>query len=455
MNPQQQSKTKVFNNQYSIIKKLSSGSFGVVFLGQDIISKQEVAIKVEKEENEEVKSLEREVQILKILDGLEGFPRYYWSGEDLGYNILVIQLLGKDLAFHFKQLKKFNLKSVLTIGIQAVSLLERAHLNGVIHRDLKPENMILGLGNEISKLHLIDFGISKVYRDENGKHISFKDQKSFLGTTRYASIQAHLGHELGRKDDLESLMYILLYFLRGQLPWQNMGNVTDEERTKKVGELKLSLENELFRDQPPEFQKIYNAIRRLQFKQEPNYKMIIQELRKAAESLNIVLDGNYEWSEIRQSTHYQTDTNQNLSKQNIQFNNSNEMKKSIEKQLSGAIQHGSQNFLAPPPLSSRHNSIQRDDARKNTNLTQQSSIGNYCQSLNPNYQKSICDDKSGSKQDLFQNKQLSFDDEKISNFDSFEIIENGDLQQPLVQKYEKLRKGMKINLIQSLKKQTK
>ncbi|CAD8072850.1 unnamed protein product [Paramecium primaurelia] len=463
MNQQQQSKTKVFNNQYSIVKKLSSGSFGVVFLGQDIISKQEVAIKVEKEENEEVKSLEREVQILKILDGLEGFPKYYWSGEDLGYNILVIQLLGKDLAFHFKQLKKFNLKSVLTIGIQAVNLLERAHSKGVIHRDLKPENMILGIGNEISKLYLIDFGISKVYRDANGRHIIFKDQKSFLGTTRYASIAAHLGHELGRKDDLESLMYILLYFLRGQLPWQNMANVTDDERTQKVGELKLSLENELFRDQVPEFQKIYNTIRRLQFKQEPDYKMILQELRKAADSQNIILDGNYEWSEIRQSTHYQTDTNQNLSKKNIQFNNSNEMKKSIEKQLSGAIQHGqqqqlklsSQNFLAPPPLSSRNNTFQRDDIRKNSSLTQQSSIGNYCQSLNPNYQKSFCDDKFGSKQDILQNKQQSFDDEKISNFGSIEIIENGEHQEPLVQKYEKIRKGITINLIQSLKKKMK
>ncbi|CAD8066061.1 unnamed protein product [Paramecium sonneborni] len=455
MNPQQQQKNKVFNNQYQIVKKLSSGSFGVVFLGQDLLSKQEVAIKVEKEENEEVKSLEREVQILKILDGIEGFPKYYWSGEDLGYNILVIQLLGKDLAFHFKQLKRFNLKSVLTIGIQAVNLLERAHQKGVIHRDLKPENMILGIGNEISKLYLIDFGISKVYRDANGRHIIFKDQKSFLGTTRYASIAAHLGHELGRKDDLESLMYILLYFLRGQLPWQNMVNVTDDERTQKVGELKLSLENEIFKDQIPEFQKIYNSIRKLQFKQEPDYKIIILELKKAAESQNIILDGNYEWSEIKQSTHYRTDTNQNQSKKNIQFNNQNEMKKSIEKQLSGAVQLGSQNFLAPPPLSSRNNSFQRDDIRKNSSLTQQSSIGNCCQSINPNYQKSICDDRFGSKQDILLHQQKSFDDERISNFESKEITENLEGQETLVEKYGKIKKGIAINLILSLKKKMK
>lgn len=167
----QQSSQKIFNNQYLVVKKLSSGSFGVVFLGVDQVSKQEVAIKVEKEENEEVRSLEREVLILKRLDGTEGFPKYFWSGEDQGYNVIVIQLLGKDLAYHFKVLKKFTLKTVLLIGIQSVQNLERAHQKGVVHRDLKPENMILGVGKEINKLYLIDFGISKFYRDNNNRHM--------------------------------------------------------------------------------------------------------------------------------------------------------------------------------------------------------------------------------------------------------------------------------------------
>ncbi|CAK71630.1 unnamed protein product (macronuclear) [Paramecium tetraurelia] len=426
------SNQKIFNNQYQIIKKLSSGSFGVVFLGVDLLTKQEVAIKVEKEENEEVRSLEREVQILKKLDGAEGFPKYFWSGEDQGYNILVIQLLGKDLSYHFKQLKKFSLKTVLTIGIQAVQILERSHQKGVIHRDLKPENMILGIGREISKLYLIDFGISKIYRDSNGKHISFKDQKSFLGTTRYASIAAHLGHELGRKDDLESLMYILLYFLRGQqLPWQNMVNVTDEERTKKVGEMKLSMEREVFKDQPGELQRNFDYIRKLQFKQEPNYKMIVQEFRRAAESSNISIDGNFDWTEIKQSTHYQTDSNQNQSRNNIPTN-SNEMKKSIEKQLS-VIQHSSNNLLAPPPLGSARGTFQRDDIRKNSSLTQQSSI-NYCQSLNPNYQKSICEEPLQ-------------EDNRYYDFDSVEISENYKADSSLYNKYHKIKLGIFVHFL--------
>ncbi|CAK91525.1 unnamed protein product (macronuclear) [Paramecium tetraurelia] len=441
MHQKTSSNQKVFNNQYQIVKKLSSGSFGVVFLGNDLLTKQEVAIKVEKEENEEVRSLEREVQILKKLDGAEGFPKYFWSGEDQGYNILVIQLLGKDLAYHFKQLKKFSLKTVLTLGIQAVQILERSHQKGVIHRDLKPENMILGVGREISKLYLIDFGISKIYRDANGKHISFKEQKSFLGTTRYASIAAHLGHELGRKDDLESLMYILLYFLRGyqviqqsrQLPWQNMVNVTDDERTKKVGEMKLSLEHELFKDQTGELQRVYDYIRRLQFKQEPNYKMILQELKRAADSTNTVIDGNFDWTEIKSSTHYQTDTNQNLSRNNIPLN-SNEMKKSIEKQLSGLVQHGSNNLLAPPPVGSARNAFQRDDIRKNSSLTQQSSI-NYCQSLNPNYQKSVCEEPLNEEQ------------QRYYDFDSVEISENQKTDSSLHKKYDKMKMGIFVHFL--------
>lgn len=131
-----------------MIKKISAGSFGVVFLGYDQVSKQEVALKVEKEENEEVKSLEREVEIVKKLDGTDGFPKFFWAGEDNGYNVLALQLLGKDLSFYFKLFKKFTLKTTITIGMQAVLLLEKAHIKGVVHRDLKPENVILGVGKE-------------------------------------------------------------------------------------------------------------------------------------------------------------------------------------------------------------------------------------------------------------------------------------------------------------------
>ena len=116
----------------------------MVFLGYDQVGKEDVAIKVEKEENEEVKSLEREVAVLSRLKGTDGIPKLHWFGEEQDYNIVVVQLLGKDLAYYLKSLKKFSLKTVLQIGSQLVDVLERTHQNGVIHRDLKPENILLG-----------------------------------------------------------------------------------------------------------------------------------------------------------------------------------------------------------------------------------------------------------------------------------------------------------------------
>jgi serine/threonine protein kinase len=143
----------------------------VVFLGHDKETNQDVAIKVEKEENEDVRSLEREVQVLKKLADCDGVPKYLWSGEEQDYNILVISLLGKDLAFHMKNLKKFSIKTVLSLGIQICTVLEMIHIRGIIHRDLKPENIMLGKDQENGKVFLVDFGISKIYRDSNNKHM--------------------------------------------------------------------------------------------------------------------------------------------------------------------------------------------------------------------------------------------------------------------------------------------
>ncbi|CAD8198887.1 unnamed protein product [Paramecium pentaurelia] len=362
---------RIINNKFIIQRKLSAGSFGIVFLGLDQNTKQEVAIKVEKEENEDIRSLEREVSIFKQLGFIDGIPKFIWSGEEYGYNIIVMQLLGNDLSYHFKQLKRFTLKTALLIAIQLVDVLEKLHFQGVIHRDLKPENILLGSGKDNSKIYLLDFGISKIYRNYNNKHIPFREHRSFLGTTRYASIAAHLGHELSRKDDLESMI--------GQLPWQSMQSVTDDDRTKKVGEMKLRLQQEIFRDQPKEFQKIFDYIRKLQFQSEPNYKMITFELKKAAESLKLNLDGYYDWSEIRCSTHYDS----------LIPNNSIEMKKSIEKQLSGIInQQNSNLLLAPPPqFSSRNNLNGREDNKK----TSLASINGsqQCLSVNPFYSTSL------------------------------------------------------------------
>ncbi|CAD8054814.1 unnamed protein product [Paramecium sonneborni] len=281
------------NNQFVTQKKISQGSFGIVMQGIDQKNGNQVAIKIERPENEHLNSLDKEVEILERIQNIKGVPQLYYYGWEDDYNVIVMELLQKDLSSILKQRKKFSLKSVFQLSIELVQILEEIHKQGVLHRDLKPENMMLDDKNTV---YLIDYGISKIYIRKNGILNPFKDKVPFLGTSRYASIAAHKGYELGRKDDLESLFYVMLYCLKGNLPWQNLKHIADDQRTNKIGEIKENIEpKELFKDIPNEFIKIYDYLRKLTYASEPDYKTIIKLLQQGAKHANILLDNNYEW----------------------------------------------------------------------------------------------------------------------------------------------------------------
>ena len=287
-----------FNNIYQIKKKISSGSFGIVYSGLNVSSNEEIAIKIEKVENEEMKSVFREIQFLKRLESVNGIPRVYWSGSHGKYDIMVLSLLGKDLSAYLKIYHKFSLKTVILLADQILTILEEVHNLGIIHRDLKPENIVLGRGEQHSQVFLIDFGISKVYKDNYGRHIPWREKKSFIGTARYASLAAHEGFEISRKDDLESLGYVLLFLLKGFLPWQNM-NVSEKDKCKKVGELKAGLKpEELYKDLPDEFVKYMNYVKGLSFKQNPDYNFLKGLFIKLAMSKKYMIDNIFDWSVV-------------------------------------------------------------------------------------------------------------------------------------------------------------
>jgi serine/threonine protein kinase len=159
--------------------------------------------------------------VSRILNLVAGIPSIHWFGVEGDYNAMVMDLLGPSLEDLFNYCKrKFTVKTTLMIADQMLQRLEFLHNNHFIHRDMKPDNFLIGHGKKQNLVYIIDYGLAKRYRDpKTGEHIPYKDNKSLTGTARYASVNAHLGIEQSRRDDLESVGFILIYFLKGSLPW--------------------------------------------------------------------------------------------------------------------------------------------------------------------------------------------------------------------------------------------
>ncbi|KAJ6435066.1 hypothetical protein OIU84_000324 [Salix udensis] len=264
---------RIIGEKYKLGRKIGSGSFGEIFLATHIQSGEIVAVKIENRSAKHPQLL-YEAKLYKILCGGSGVANIKWCGVDGEDNVLVIDLLGPSLEDLFVYCgRKFSLKTVLMLADQMIARIEYMHAKGFLHRDIKPDNFLMGLGRKANQVYVIDFGLAKRYRDTTThQHIPYRENKSLTGTARYASGNTHLGNEQSRRDDLESIGYVLLYFLRGSLPWQGLKTATKKQKYDKICETKLSTPIEvLCKSHPVEFASYFHYCHSLTFDQKPDY----------------------------------------------------------------------------------------------------------------------------------------------------------------------------------------
>jgi len=292
----------VVGGKYRLVRKIGSGSFGDIYLSINVTNGEEVAVKLESQRARHPQLL-YESKLYKILAGGLGIPHIRWYGQEKSYNVMVLDLLGPSMEdlFNFCS-RRFTMKTVLMLADQMISRVEYVHNKNFIHRDIKPDNFLMGIGRHCNKLFIIDFGLAKKYRDNRTKqHIPYREDKNLTGTARYASINAHIGCEQSRRDDLESLGYVMMYFLRGSLPWQGLKAVTKKQKYEKISEKKMSTPIEsLTRGFPSEFQMYLNYCRGLRFDESPDYMYLRQLFRILFRTLNHQHDFVFDWTILKQ-----------------------------------------------------------------------------------------------------------------------------------------------------------
>ena len=285
---------QIFFEKYHCIEKLGQGSFGSIYKAE--YNGNYYALKFEKKENN-IGILENEAIIMNYLKGPH-IPYVNSFSSNSNYNILVMQLLGKSLENIFEEKKVFSVKTVCMLGYQFVSILEYIHNRHIIHRDIKPDNFVMGLNDLSQYVYILDFGLAKKYRSSRTlEQFPFVNRRKITGTARYASINALRGYEQSRRDDLESVGYVLIYFLKGKLPWMGIEAKTKEQKYKKILQKKIDIPTkDLCEYLPEEMEIILDYVKNLEYKENPDYEMLRGYFNSMIRKEHSKFDYIYDWT---------------------------------------------------------------------------------------------------------------------------------------------------------------
>ena len=282
----------VIKERWKVISKIGGGGFGQIYEALDLVTKENVALKLESTKQAK-QVLKMEVTVLRRLQGKDHVCRFIGGGTTDSYNYVVMSLQGKNLAELRRAQSKqcFSLSTTLRLGSQILIAIQHIHSIGFLHRDVKPSNFSVGRSAITSrKVFMLDFGLARKYTNAQGEVRAARPQAGFRGTVRYASVNAHKNKEMGRHDDLWSLFYMLVEFLTGQLPWRK---IKDKEQ---VGIMKEKYDHALFlKYLPSEFKAFLEHVQELKYEDRPDYDLLLDVFHASIQRKGIKEADLFDW----------------------------------------------------------------------------------------------------------------------------------------------------------------
>ncbi|XP_033250294.1 tau-tubulin kinase homolog Asator isoform X4 [Drosophila miranda] len=285
----------VVKERWKVVRKIGGGGFGEIYEGQDLITREQVALKVESARQPK-QVLKMEVAVLKKLQGKEHVCRFIGCGRNDRFNYVVMQLQGKNLAELRRAQPRgaFSLSTTLRLGLQILKAIESIHSVGFLHRDIKPSNFSVGrLPYNCRRVYMLDFGLARQYTTGTGEVRCPRAAAGFRGTVRYASINAHRNREMGRHDDLWSLFYMLVEFVNGQLPWRKIKDKEQVGLTKEKYDHRI-----LLKHLPSDLKQFLEHIQSLTYADRPDYAMLIGLFERCMKRRGVKEADPYDWEKV-------------------------------------------------------------------------------------------------------------------------------------------------------------